>query len=39
VFVWVHVQYGEVPPIVASGVLGLLMTFIAYGRSVLTPIR
>jgi uncharacterized membrane protein YphA (DoxX/SURF4 family) len=39
VFVWVHVQYGEVPPIVASSVLGLLMTFIAYGRSVLTPIR
>ena len=38
VFVWVHVKYGEIPPIILSGVLGLLMAFIAYGRMVLKPI-
>ena len=38
VFVWVHVQYHEIPPIILSGVLGLLMAFIAYGRLVLKPI-
>jgi hypothetical protein len=38
VFVWVHVQYAEIPPIILSGVLGLLMAFIAYGRLVLKPI-
>jgi len=38
VFVWVHAKYGEVTPIVLSGVLGLLMAFIAYGRMVLKPI-
>jgi uncharacterized membrane protein len=38
VFIWVHVQYGEVPPIVFSAVLGLLMAFVAYGRMVLKPI-
>jgi hypothetical protein len=38
VFVWVHVTYGEIPPIIMSGVLGLLMAFIAYGRMVLKPI-
>lgn len=38
VFIWVHVQYREIPPIVMSGVLGLLMAFIAYGRMVLKPI-
>jgi hypothetical protein len=38
VFVWVHVKYGEITPIIMSGVLGLLMAFIAYGRSVLKPI-
>ncbi len=37
VFVWVHVQYGEIPPIIMSAVLGLLMAFIAYGRMVLKP--
>ena len=37
VFVWVHVQYREIPPIILSGVLGLLMAFIAYGRLVLKP--
>lgn len=38
VFVWVHVQYREIPPIIMSAVLGLLMAFIAYGRAVLKPI-
>jgi uncharacterized membrane protein YphA (DoxX/SURF4 family) len=38
VFIWVHVKYREVPPIIMSGVLGLLMAFIAYGRIVLEPI-
>jgi uncharacterized membrane protein YphA (DoxX/SURF4 family) len=38
VFVWVHVKYGEIPPIIMSAVLGLLMAFIAYGRMVLNPI-
>ena len=38
VFVWVHVKYREIPPIILSGVLGLLMAFIAYGRMVLKPI-
>ena len=38
VFVWVHVQYHEIPPIILSAVLGLLMAFIAYGRMVLKPI-
>ena len=38
VFIWVHVQYREIPPIIFSGVLGLLMAFIAYGRMVLKPV-
>jgi uncharacterized membrane protein YphA (DoxX/SURF4 family) len=38
VFVWVHVKYREVTPMILSGVLGLLMAFIAYGRLVLRPI-
>jgi len=38
VFIWVHVKYREVPPIIMSAVLGLLMAFIAYGRLVLNPI-
>jgi len=38
VFVWVHVKYGEIVPIILSGVLGLPMAFIAYGRMVLKPI-
>ena len=37
VFVGVHVKYREIPPIIMSGVLGLLMAFIAYGRMVLKP--
>ena len=38
VFVWVHVKYHEITPLILSGVLGLLMAFIAYGRMVLRPI-
>ena len=38
VFIGVHVKYRELAPIIMSGVLGLLMAFIAYGRMVLKPI-
>ena len=38
VFIGVHVKYREITPIILSGVLGLLMAFIAYGRMVLRPI-
>ncbi len=38
VFIGVHVKYRESAPIIMSGVLGLLMAFIAYGRMVLNPI-
>jgi len=38
VFIGVHLKYHEVAPIIMSGVLGLLMAFIAYGRMVLQPI-
>ena len=38
VFIWVHAKYREVATIIMSGVLGLLMAFIAYGRMVLAPI-
>ena len=38
VFLWVHVRYHEIPPIIMSAVLGLLMAFIAYGRMFLKPI-
>ena len=38
VFIGVHVQYREITPIIMSGVLGLLMAFVAYGRMVLKPI-
>ena len=38
VFVGVHVKYNEITSIILSGVLGLLMAFIAYGRMVLKPI-
>ncbi len=39
VFIWVHVvKYRTMAPIIMSGVLGLLMAFIAYGRMVLKPI-
>jgi hypothetical protein len=38
VFVWVHLKYHEMTPLILSGVLGLVMAFIAYGRMVLRPI-
>lgn len=38
VFIGVHVKYREITPMILSGVLGLLMAFIAYGRLVLRPI-
>jgi hypothetical protein len=38
VFIGVHVKYREVAPTISSGVLGLLMAFVAYGRIVLQPI-
>jgi uncharacterized membrane protein YphA (DoxX/SURF4 family) len=38
VFIGVHVQYDEVGPTIMSGVLGLLMGFIAYGRMASKPI-
>ena len=38
VFIWVHLKYREIAPIIMSGVLGLLMAFVAYGRLVLKPI-
>ena len=38
VFIGVHTKYREITPIILSGVLGLLMAFIAYGRMVLSPI-
>jgi len=37
VFVWVHLKYREVPPLIMSAALGLLMAFIAYGRLALQP--
>jgi uncharacterized membrane protein YphA (DoxX/SURF4 family) len=38
VFIGVHAKYRETAPIIMSGVLGLLMAFVAYGRMVLSPI-
>ena len=38
IFIWVHIQYAELPPLIFSGVLGALMAFVAYGRAVLRPI-
>jgi hypothetical protein len=37
VFIGVHAKYREVPPLISSAALGLLMAFIAYGRMVLSP--
>src|SRR5688500_4450023 len=34
VFIGVHVRYDEVGSIIMSAVLGLVMTFVAYGRRV-----
>jgi hypothetical protein len=38
VFIGVHVRYREIATIIMCVVLGLLMAFIAYGRTVLNPI-
>ena len=38
VFIGVHAKYHEITSIILSGVLGLLMAFLAYGRMVLKPI-
>jgi uncharacterized membrane protein YphA (DoxX/SURF4 family) len=38
VFIGVHVKYREITPTILSGVLGLAMAFVAYGRMVLAPI-
>jgi uncharacterized membrane protein YphA (DoxX/SURF4 family) len=38
VFIGVHVKYRELPPIIMSGTLGLLMAFVAYARTFLEPI-
>src|SRR5471032_2174218 len=38
IFVGVHVKYREITPMILSGALGLLMAFVAYGRTVLKPI-
>jgi uncharacterized membrane protein YphA (DoxX/SURF4 family) len=38
VFIGVHIKYREIAPIVMSGMLGLIMAFIAYGRAVLKPL-
>jgi uncharacterized membrane protein YphA (DoxX/SURF4 family) len=38
VFVWVHAKYREISPIILSGLLGLIMAFIVYGRMVLKPV-
>ncbi len=38
VFIGVHVKYRETAPFILSGLLGVAMVFIAYGRMVLRPI-
>ena len=38
VFIGVHLKYHETTPIIMSGVLGLLMALIAYGRFAVQPI-
>jgi uncharacterized membrane protein YphA (DoxX/SURF4 family) len=38
VFIGVHIKYHEITPMILSGVLGVLMAFIAYGRMVMKPI-
>lgn len=39
VFIWVHAKFHEVAPICFSLVLGIVMAFIAYGRSARRPAR
>jgi hypothetical protein len=38
VFIGVHVKYREAVPLIMSVVLGLIMAFIAYGRTILQPL-
>ena len=38
VFIGVHAKYREITSVILSGALGLVMAFIAYGRTVLKPI-
>jgi uncharacterized membrane protein len=38
VFIWVHMKYTEMAPIVMSAVLGLVMAFVAYGRLMIVPV-
>ena len=38
VFIAVHIKYNEITSIIMSGVLGLVMAFVAYGRRILKPI-
>lgn len=38
VFIGVHVKYNETGSIAMSGVLGLVMVFVAHGRMYLNPI-
>ena len=38
VFIAVHVKYNEITSIIMSGLLGLVMAFVAYGRRVVKPI-
>ncbi len=37
IFIWVHVRYREMPPIIMSALLGVAMGFLAYGRQVMRP--
>lgn len=39
VFIGVHVAYRELATVIMVAILGLLMAFIAYGRTVLSPIK
>ena len=38
IFIGVHVKSREMPPIIMSAVLGLVMAFVAYGRMFIYPI-
>lgn len=38
IFIWVHLQYGEVGSLIMSATLGVLMAFLAYGRLFWKPV-
>jgi hypothetical protein len=38
VFLWVHLTYREIAPLIMSSVLGLVMACVAYGRIALSPL-